>query len=40
MKLSKNVSSAKRKKLNKVDDYELGEIIICLKGIKLNIKEV
>ena len=27
----KNVSSAIRKKLNKVDDYETGEILVCRK---------
>ena len=32
----KNVSSAIRKKLNKVDDYEIGEILICRKYIKLK----
>jgi hypothetical protein len=30
------VSSAIRKKLNKVDDYEIGEILICRKYINLN----
>ena len=29
MKLAKIVSSALRKKLNKVDDYEMGEILMC-----------
>ena len=32
----KNVSSAIRKKLNKVDDYEIGEILICRKYINLK----
>ncbi len=35
-----NVNSAIRNKLNKVDDYELGDILICRKVIKLNIKEM
>ena len=37
----KNVSSAIRKKLNKVDDYEVGEILICRRYIhvkKTNVK--
>jgi hypothetical protein len=34
----KNMSSAIRKKLNKVDDYELGEILICRKYIRLKNK--
>ena len=36
----KNVNSAIRKKLNKVDDYEIGEILICRKymhGKKTNV---
>ena len=32
----KNVSSAIRKNLSKVDDYEIGEILICRRYTKLN----
>jgi uncharacterized protein involved in tolerance to divalent cations len=35
-KTRKAVSSAIRKKLNKVDDYEIGEILICRKYIELK----
>ena len=31
-----NVSSAMRKKLHTVDDYEVGEILLCRTYIKLN----
>ena len=40
-KTCKNVISAIRKNLNKVDDYEIGEIIICRKYVhmkKTNVK--
>ena len=36
MKLVKTVSSAIRKKLNKVYDYAIGEILICRQYKKLN----
>ena len=32
----KHVSSAIRKKFNKVDDYEIGEILICRRYINLT----
>jgi hypothetical protein len=37
-KTCKNVSSAIRKKLNKVDDYAIGEILICRKYIRIKNK--